>query len=294
MRSPDAGYVQACTRPLLIVGVARNIDRHVAAEIGALQSAFAGFTHRQWLIVESDSTDRTVEVLQAMGASMPGLRTLSLGHLRAQLPLRTDRIAHCRNRYLQEIDDNPLYAAVQWVVVADLDGTNHLLDRNAVASCWRRGDWDVCCANQRGLYYDIWALRHPTWSPDDCWARYRQLVAQGTPRYAARWSAVYSRMRHIASDQPWIAVDSAFGGLAIYRRSVLSGVRYCGVGPAGEEVCEHIALHAQLRARGHTIMLNPALLNLDESEHTRPARMGRVGRWLDQLRCDVAGPLLGR
>ena len=280
--------------PLLIVGVARNVERVAAAEIAALQSAFADFQTKHWLVIESDSSDRTVQVLRDIQDSTPGFRVLSLGHLREHLPLRTERIAHCRNRYLQEIEDNPLYTKVQWVVVADLDGANYRLDRSAVSSCWSRNDWDVCCANQQGLYYDIWALRHPTWSSDDCWVRYRQLVAQGMSRYDARWAAVYARMRHVAPGGGWIAVDSAFGGLAIYRQSVLAGARYSGTTTAGEEICEHVPLHAQLREKGCAILLNPSLLNLDESEHTRPARASYATRWLDKLRFNVIGPLLGR
>lgn len=280
--------------PMLIVGVARNIEHVAIQEFAALQSAFADFKVKHWMVIESDSSDLTVQALRNIQDSAANFQLISLGNLRDRFALRTERLAHCRNRYLQEIEDNPMYATVRWVVVVDLDGTNEILDRNAVASCWHRDDWDVCCANQQGLYYDVWALRHPSWSPNDCWDEYRRLVAQGVPRYDARWAAVYSRMHHIDKGAAWIAVDSAFGGLAIYKRSVLAGARYCGINAAGDEVCEHVALHAQLRAKGGALMINPDLINLDESEHTRHARENSVTRWVNKIRFNLVGPMLGR
>jgi hypothetical protein len=110
---------------------------------------------------------------------VPGFRFASLGQLQPTIPGRTDRIAHCRNRYLQEIAENPEYADIDFVVVADFDNLNTLVSAKSFRSCFKRQDWDVCTANQRGPYYDIFALRHPTWSPCDCLAQFRMLMRAG-------------------------------------------------------------------------------------------------------------------
>ena len=46
-------------------------------------------------------------------------------------------------------------------------------------SCWQYQNWDVFTANTSDIYYDIWALRHNNWSPNDCWQNKKDLVQIG-------------------------------------------------------------------------------------------------------------------
>jgi hypothetical protein len=257
----------------LIVGLARNCESTVRADILTILHALDQSHTLSWLIVESDSTDDTGVALQALANEIPNFRVISLGSLSDALPLRTQRIAYCRNAYLAELDTNPLYTNVAYVVVADLDGANELLTSSGLASCWDQKGWDVCTANQRGPYYDIWALRHKRWCPNDCWQQYAFLIAHGVRRETARHAAVYSKMITIAEDGDWIEVDSAFGGLAVYRRAALTGVEYSGLTDTGDEICEHVALHTQILDRGGRIFINPRLINACENWHARERQL---------------------
>ena len=163
---------------ILIAGIARDCAKTIRADVERLASAFGVAREIRWLIVESDSSDDTPAILATMQDTIPNFRAISLGRLRGDIPVRTERIAHCRNRYLEELRGDR-YSDVDYVVVSDLDGMNRLLTRRGVRSSFARSDWDVCCANQRGPYYDILALRHPTWSPGDCLEQLRELKAQG-------------------------------------------------------------------------------------------------------------------
>lgn len=231
------------------------------------------FTSVEWLVVESDSQDGTLDQLTEIARRIPHFRYLSLGALQPKLPLRTERLAYCRNAYLDEFRSNSNYSAIDYLVVADLDGANELLTAAAVSSCWSRSDWEGCTANQRGRYYDIWALRHPTWCPTDCWQDHRALVARGMDHERARERVIYSRMRAISEQSPWVAVESAFGGLGIYRRSAIGAAQYIGLGPEGEEVCEHVAFHRTIRSNGARLYINPALINSGYNEHTWATRL---------------------
>ena len=51
-----------------------------------------------------------------------------------------------------------------------------------------------------------------------------------SPEETALRIAIYSKMVRIPRDREWIEVDSAFGGLAIYRKAVLTGASYRGSG----------------------------------------------------------------
>jgi hypothetical protein len=260
------------------MGTGRNCAKAIRHDVLQLRAAFQDARQLHWFIVESDSSDKTVEVLASLEREIPNFRFRSLGILAGSIPKRTDRVPYCRNVCLDELNSNPLYASVDLVVVADLDGVNNLVTSEGVASCFTRSDWDVCTANQRGPYYDIWALSHPIWNPNDCWKQYKFLHQHKIQRELAAWVSVFGKMITIPETADWIPVDSAFGGLGIYRRSILFGARYTGADENGDEICDHIPMHNQLRARGARIFINPRLINTAVTEHVYERSLHRILR----------------
>ena len=271
-------------KQFLVVGLAKNCSKSIKTDIAKVRSALKAFKHVQWLVIESDSRDATVKKLGELEREVENFRFISFGALRKEFTLRTARIAHCRNRYLDELNGNPIYAHINYVIVADLDGVNDQLTEQALLSCWMRDDWDVCTANQRGPYYDVWALRHKTWSPNDCWSQYRFLTEHGLSANESLFAAIHSRMVKIDENLDWIEVDSSFGGLAIYRRKALVGAQYFGLDDEGEMVCEHVQLHAALRAHGGRIFINPGLINTGYTSHTKKLLLlSRIRRQIKAL-----------
>lgn len=256
---------------VLIVGLVRNCGQRLVDDVQKIEAAFCAAKQTQFLIVESDSTDDSCKTLEQLSIEKVNFNYESLGKLQATHPKRTDRIAYCRNHYLRAIKEHASYQHVDYVVVADLDGVNAKLNAAAVASCWDYDNWDVCTANQSGPYYDIWALRHRLWSPNDCWQQVSFLRSLGVSQFKAVVSSVYNRMIRISPASQWIEVDSAFGGLAIYRKESIVSASYVGLTDQGDEVCEHVSLHGQIRAAGGRIFINPLLINSDGPEHSRNA-----------------------
>ncbi|MBY4897050.1 hypothetical protein [Cupriavidus sp. AU9028] len=280
---------------VVVVGPVRNCGRTIVAEIGRLREVFASvFASVSFLLVESDSTDDSLDKLRQLELQIPGFAFLSMGTLRERYPIRCDRIAACRNLYIERIANDPRYAHIDYVLGADLDGVNEKLDADAIRSCWRTDvDWSVMTANQRLGYYDIWALRHPAWSPVDCWQAYQRIVDVTGPNQALEM-CVTSKQVRIPPDAPPIEVESAFAGFAVYRRDAFVLGRYVGVDEHGKEVNEHIAFYAALRQHGHRVYINPAMINADYTEHTYyKTRVGHLRKRLmltlretaDRLRC---------
>lgn len=253
---------------VLIVGTIRNVEAHLEANVDAVARAFESAASVQWLLVESDSDDRTVELLEQLRRRIPRFDYLSLGMLRTSLPLRTERLARCRNAYRRELLENAKYQGVDHVAVVDLDGMTGLLSREAVDHCWSRSDWDVVTANQKGPYYDIWALRHELWSPNDWAEQFKFLRSRGVAEESAYAASLLCRMITIPPDADWIEVDSAFGGFAIYRRGCFDKSEYVGLSASGAEVCEHVPFHLKLRQQGARIVINPALINVGSTEYS--------------------------
>ena len=256
-----------CDKNILIVALARDCEKFIDHEISLLNKATSSFNKVYWLIIESDSKDKTVEKLKNINRKMQNFRFYSFGILSNKISKRTERIAYCRNKYIEEINNNPIYSDVEYVIVADVDGMNNKLTPDGLLSCWKRNDWDVCTTNQAGPYYDIWALRHKEWCPGDCWSEFNFLQDKGLSYRDALFSAVHSRMITISEDEPWLEVDSAFGGLAVYKKKSLQNTEYIGLDKDGEEVCEHVHLHAQIKESGGSIFINPKLVNTDNSHH---------------------------
>lgn len=271
---------------ILIVGLARNCADKLFISIARLSLAFRSAKTIAFLIIESDSSDSTIDVLSQISSSYSSFEYVTLGSLLERFPMRTERIAFCRNHYLKLIEESSKYHDVDYVAVADLDGVNYELAPKSVASCWTRSNWDVCTANQYGPYYDIYALRHPLWSPHDCAEQANMLKSLGVKRFTYNYVSILSKMICIPTYHDWIKVDSAFGGLAIYRKSILENVRYNGLNEIGLEVCEHVSLHTQICNNGGRIYINPALVNAHVVDHARSATF--LGLFTYWCKCQVA------
>jgi glycosyltransferase involved in cell wall biosynthesis len=259
-------------RPLLIVGLVRNGEGFIEKNIARLNEASSKFKKVHWLLIESDSTDATLSILANLSKKIENFKYISEGNLVEKFPLRTARIAHCRNIYLHEIRNNMAYQDVEFVIVSDLDDTNSLLTEEGLLSCWAQTGWDICTANQQGPYYDVWALRHPFWSPNDCWLGHQFLMQYSKRPNEVLYSCVFSKMIEIPQDSQWIEVDSAFGGLAIYKKSIMSHGEYIGLYDNGSEICEHVPFHSVIRNHGGRIFINPKMINTDYTEHSLPLK----------------------
>jgi len=253
-----------------VVGLARNCENSISADIHRIRQALSNSKSITWLIVESDSSDQTASELKKLSSEIPDFKYVSLGNLSAAIPKRTERISYCRNYYAEQIRSNEIFSNIDYVIVADLDGLNTLVTEDAVESCWECNDWDVCAANQTGPYYDIWALRHKAWCAEDCWAQYKFLNKYTLDFDRNIQTSVYSKMITIPRDSEWIEVDSAFGGFAIYQKSAFKFCEYVGIDEAGEEFCEHTHFHKILKNNGARIFINPKLINAHYTEHTIP------------------------
>lgn len=253
----------------LIVGLVRDGEKTIESEIKHLAQVFKNFSQINWFIVESDSNDQTLAKLDILARDIPNFRYKSAGVLATAMPSRLVRLAHCRNLYLEELRNNPLYQNINYLVVADLDNMNPLLTEEALLSCWDREGWGGCCANQRGPYYDLGALRHPDWMPNDCWRHYQFLRQHGKAEDDAINAAVHTNMVTISEDSDWIEVESAFGGIAIYPTKALGTTRYKGHDDLGRDTVDHIAFHKGIRENGYPIFINPKLINTSFNEHNQ-------------------------
>jgi len=252
---------------VVVCAVVRDSDQSLRRVVDVVRRSFSSFREVHWCVVESDSRDETLHTLEQLAQSVPNFRYVSLGNLEHRFPKRTQRIAYCRNVYRRIVAWSPRYFGVKYVAVLDVDHVNYGLTREAVDSAFSRKGWDACFANQFGKYYDLYALRHEHWNSSDMVASARFFSSiSGVDEQTATAKLFSQRMVSLSPTTNWIRVDSAFGGLGIYRKGLLRLSRYRGQ-LGGHSVCEHVPFHMGFAFWRKRLFINPALLNGDAPEH---------------------------
>lgn len=255
----------ACGRSCapFLPGVLANIDRWAK-----------NYAETAFVFVENDSDDDTRAQLESWLAAKDAGHLITKDGLAAAFPVRSERIAAARNAYLEFIRTSE-FRNYDELIILDLDDINAppaTSEALKVASdyLWAKADLVGVFANAVPFYYDVWALRHPEWSPDDCWERVRQEAPSiGVAKAEKRF--VYSRQVSIRPGTPPILVESAFGGLGVYKMQAALNGAYKGRREDGVPVCEHVTFNADLRSRGGELVVHPDLVVPSPAPHIRGA-----------------------
>lgn len=257
----------------VIVGIVRNCEYKIADEIKRINSAFSSAKKINWIIIESDSEDKTIYQIENLKKKY-SIKLISFGNLRFKMIKRTERISFCRNAYLNELNNNNQYQDTDYFVVADLDGINSNLNSYYVDYCWDLGlEWDACFPNQLAPYYDIWALRHEIWCPNDVWTQFYYLKKFSKNNLFLKNSIIYSKMITIPLNTSPIEVDSAFGGIGIYKIECSKVGKYSGLNKDGSQVCEHVSFHSSLKRKGKKLFIIPGFINGSWNEHNKEKKL---------------------
>jgi hypothetical protein len=204
----------------------------------------------------------------------PRVKFISLGNLESTLPDRIERLRFCRNEYVKAIRNFPEYQDCDLLVVADLDGINEKISAHSFQIALESDiEWDILTANQFGPYYDILALRHPFWSPNN-WISELDWLSPFVGRNRATKHSLTDRMIRIPVDSAPIEVDSAFGGLGIYRRWIFENFDYSRDLFEDESEIDHVILCRKAKDAGAKIFIHPGLVNANWTIHSRNGQSG--------------------
>jgi hypothetical protein len=173
------------------------------------------------------------------------------------------------------------YQERRWdfVLVVDLDGMNKKISRLSFESTFNaKIQWDACFANQKKGYYDLYALRCEGWVEVDVFSSLEDLkishpYQQKRKKPFSEWlsqfqhfdslreKAIYSKMRTLSPEGPWIRVQSAFGGLGIYKTEIFLNFDYDYQNLGAEIYSEHLDLHFSCTQKNYKLYINPAMIN---------------------------------
>jgi hypothetical protein len=246
----------------VIVGCARDCEAFLPAVLQNITRIANLYSQVAFVFVENDSTDDTHQILQKWLSKRAHSYLVCLDGLLAQETKRTARLAIARNAYMEMLD--PHLAQFDHLIVLDFDSVNtNVISEESLAAAIKFLDSSsqsaAVFANQLP-YYDIWALRHDVWCPQDCWSEIENRPAY-LPKHRAVERYLTNRQLEIYPSATPVAVRSAFGGLAIYKLNFVRAARYVGVLPDGSEICEHVAFNREAVQAGGVLYIFPKLLN---------------------------------
>lgn len=246
-----AGYQKMEEQTVIICGLARDVMDALPSAMARIEHLGNKFKDYRVIIVENDSIDGTYEMLKYWERTNPKVELLSQQlNARKWEPVqdvaRTTDMANYRNHYLDYIREKQY--VFDYLIVLDLDirlGFSY----DGIANSFSYKDWDVMGSN--GILVPPFGNPIPDPMFFDAFA-FRQKGVENQQDF----ESINSLQFHRGDDL--VPVESAFGGLAIYRSAgILAGASY------GGQDCEHVVFHHWLHQNGFDQQfLNPSQIVL--------------------------------
>lgn len=264
----------------LFVGVARDCARFLPSVLSNIEQLSSIFKESSYIFIENDSKDSTKIILNDWGRDKKNFYLINLDGL-GVINQRGLRLEFARNAYWEFLKSTTKLHDYDLMIVMDMDDANTFtIDKNSFSSALNflyTDDLNAAVfANQIGTYYDMWTLRHPTLCNADCWEEIFDYVIKHQCSDGDAFNATFNnKIFSINKDNQPIEVDSAFGGLGIYKlayvlknknpylgsktkliNNSLDGPRFCKF-----EVCEHVHFNLGILNEGGKLFIFPALIN---------------------------------
>ena len=272
----------------VICGCTKNSANYIHNEINNLLKLKSLFLSLDVVIYENDSTDNTVNLLKSLQMEKKITLISELG-IQPKLKHRTMIIAHGRNKLVEYVNSQNKY---DYMIMVDLDNIMNDFNKEGLVNAFSNDlrTWDVLTGNCSKIYYDIWALRfnRSSWSKVhntiwttcldyDCWDMINHRKQMG---FNERLLHIKTYQKHIPKDSELISVDSAFGGIGIYKVSKIKNCKYVGFtrkcscakynmkGPCCWQMCEHVSFHKDMIEKHNAkIFICPRLIINGPVEH---------------------------
>lgn len=253
-----SGRLEIDSFTIHVAGTVRNCGEGLETRLVDLEEALRAATggELQFHLFENDSRDSTRAEIIRFGSIRPNVTIHVADGLEAEIPVREERLAHCRNRLLESISaaESPPRAASIYLPVdldLDIDWSSLATPLRDAITLVRSGSLDGVFPVSTPLYYDIHALRAAGWNSRDPWAAVSwaesHRVYQRSPQWMVRGALVYAKQvptERLTRRGRLFPVGSAFGGFGIYLVDRIKDRKYQST---VEDRCEHVFFNRGLK-----------------------------------------------
>ena len=259
----------------IFAGCVRNCERWLPKVLNNIERYSSYFLESHFIFIENDSTDNTKEILKkwyknrnCSSTNMDGLKNI---------PKRGLRLEAARNAYLKIIKDSNSLKKYDYLIVMDLDDASifEIEKKNILKSIeFLNSDKSIAgvFSNQRGMYYDMWTLRHKTICPVDVWEEILDYKIKNKVTDEIAYECTLKKRKfNLDENNSPLEVDSAFGGFGIYKMDYILKNQKPYIGSKTKkidknntikwQVCEHVQFNMGIKDLGGKLYILPYLIN---------------------------------
>ncbi|MGA2408217.1 MAG: hypothetical protein ABSF81_15910 [Bacteroidales bacterium] len=249
-----------------ICSIVRDCESNLKKNIPKIELLRSLFKESEIVVFENDSIDKTKEILKNWESDSENVNVFTDTFGNITIPSkgsikgnpyysisRIEKMVSYRNKYMNFLNTQGLKR--DFVIIIDLDISGFEID-GVCDSFGTTTDWDCISANGTSIssrfrrqYHDAYALIE--------YDKINQIQTEQSIRL--------SRIRHsfLQKGMPLFPVDSAYGGMAIYRWPSIKGIYYSYLLNDDIRVqckSEHVGLHKTMKENGFgKIFINPAM-----------------------------------
>lgn len=254
----DHGAKRMLNNSVVFCSCVRDVAEVLPLNIRRLEKVAALFKDYRIVVVENDSEDRTVDILNEWSYQNPRVKIISevLGNPRLtdESQGRMSMMALYRNKYLSYVREN--WSEFDFVIVTDLD-FKQWFDPEGIKHSFSFWGFDCMSANGQdsnpGIrgFYDLLPYYETGFSEEDCFVERRHPYVNLVVK-KDKQRPVYVK------GMPFKKIHSGFGGLAIYpTKAFLAGEQY------RDTMCDHATLAETMWANDFTEhYINPSMIGL--------------------------------
>jgi len=177
---------------------------------------------------------------------------------------RLVKLEKSRNAYLDHIKSDQDLKMFDYLLVMDVDGVNNLLNKKKIINSLNSQiNWNAIFANQNFFYYDLFALRIKGIFEDNCFDEIIKsyLKNKKIPLNNFFKEKLLKNFKIIKNNpQNHIKVESAFGGLGIYKlKNVINSETYYNSNNGND--CEHVHFNKLISQKFGGLFIDKHLTN---------------------------------
>lgn len=242
--------------------LARDCEKNIDNNIKMIEKYRSNFSKSTVIVIENDSIDLTKDKLQNWAQKSNDIILKSQNHPEWKNLDRIERIAKCRNLYMEEL--RSLKQNYNYVIVLDMDV--ELQDVNLFEIINKAPkNFSALTANGR-YYFELFGKKIPVKYYDlYAYVPYKsKLIEFKQSELQKNGDKIESLIRK----SNYIMCDSAFGGLAIYKYKALKNLNYKLIANNRStffsSVCEHVPFNKSCLNAGNIYIAKDLKLLYDE------------------------------
>ena len=244
-------------KKIIIASTIKNESKNLKNYFKTLDKLIINYKDYFIILVISDSNDNSLMLCKNYLSNKNG--KIIIKNFKKKLD-RIKKLEISRNEYLYLIKKK--YFNFDFLIVMDVDNVNTNLDVNQLERSLKKKNWNAIFPSQRFFYYDIFALRIKKILNFNFIEKISEDILQNKKNHNIKIYFKKNLFNYFFlnkfSNKRYISVESAFGGLAVYKINKILKFKYSSSN--GKE-CEHVYFNKKINLKYGHLFIDKKLIN---------------------------------